>query len=353
MNPPQIRRTAALVSCGVLVVAAGATLRPRQAALEPAEELRWRETARIGTSDEKGPVAFGVIGDLLSDGKDRIFALDVVNKRIVTLSTTGTVPKVFGREGRGPGEFADPVALASDGARLYVLDRANQRIDVLSAEAALVRLGSFAPDFPAEDMCVLEDRLFVLGERQGWLIHELDRSRGRVLRSFARDTAAADLLLTSYRASGYLLCGPGDELTFLPMLRPDVQRFSASTGALLGVADIPGYLPVRVRRLSNRSVQFYARRGEHDFASAIVPLPDGGRLIQVGRLRRGATTRHEFESLRSYEISARDYQIREIAAPLPRILATYGTTALAAVTDPYPAVRVLNLTPRRKGSHER
>jgi NHL repeat-containing protein len=339
---------AALAACVALAGGAAAVLRSGRAAPEPVQAFRWRETARVGTATGEGPLSFGVIGDLAADGHGAIYALDVVRKRVVAVTVAGEALGAFGREGHGPGEFEDPVALALDDAgRLYVLDRVNHRVEVLAAApAGLDRVGGFPVDFWAEDLCVLGgQRLFLLGERGGHLIHEIDPADGRVLRSFARDTAATDILMQSYRTRGYLLCGPGDEVAFLPLLRPEVQRFSPSTGSWLGTAKIPGYRAVRVRRLANGDVRFSAQGGVHDFAGSIAALPGGGRLIQVGRLRRGATTRHEFESLRSYELSPRDHEVREVAVELPRVLTIRGATALAAVTDPFSAVSVLNLDP--------
>jgi hypothetical protein len=326
----------------------------RQAAPGPAEPLQWREAARFGTEGE-GPLSFGVIGDVAVGHQGEIYALDVLRKRVSALTPDGRALWRFGREGHGPGEFTDPVAVAAaEGGRLYVLDRANQRIEILRVTpATATRVDAIPLDFAAEDMCVSDGRrVFLLGARRGRLLHELDPSSGRIIRSFAHDTAAADLLMQSYRTSGYLLCAPGNELALLPLLRPEVQRFSAESGALLGTVKIPGYHAVRVRRLSDGSVQFYTKGGPHDYASSIALLPDGRPIVQVGRLRRGGS-RHEFESLRSYEISWRDNVARGISSALPRIVTLHGDTAVTALTDPFAAVGILHLAGRTPRSHER
>jgi sugar lactone lactonase YvrE len=57
------------------------------------------------------------------------------NSRILKFSKDGTVTKVIGRKGAGPGEFDQPHALALDSkGRLFVGDRSNNRIQILDQD---------------------------------------------------------------------------------------------------------------------------------------------------------------------------------------------------------------------------
>lgn len=57
------------------------------------------------------------------------------NARIVKFDKTGKLLKVFGKKGSGPGELAQPHALAMDSrGRLYVGDRSNNRIQIFDQD---------------------------------------------------------------------------------------------------------------------------------------------------------------------------------------------------------------------------
>lgn len=293
---------------------------------------------------DPGPTAFGLVGDAEPGDPGQVFVLDVMERRVG--AATGAEPVAWtGRPGRGPGELFIPVALAAGrNGMLYVLDRGNQRIEAYAARgAALRRTGSIPLPFVPEDLCTLGDRIFVLGAYRERAIHELDPGTGAVLSSFAPDPQLRDDLLATFRTGGYLACGPGDEITFLPTLRPVVERFSARTGAFLGSADIPGYRAVAVRR-TGEGVTFSAPGGVHDRAASITPLPDGRLLLQVGQLRPGAATPHEFTEIRTYLLSWPDGGIRPLADDLHRITAAADGWALAVGTDPAPSVHRIALT---------
>lgn len=287
--------------------------------------------------------AFGLVGDVAVGGDGRAFVLDVLHREVSVFSAAGERTRVLGRAGPGPGEFMGPVAFTLDnaGRGLYVLDERKQGLDLFDADQGTWRR-TIPLDFHAADLCFVAGRLYVLGGRDGFLLHEVDPATGRVLRSFAPDDDSRDLLLRGYRASGYLGCAPDGEIAFLPSLRPEVLRFSAQSGDLLGIAPIPGYRPVRVRRVSGGAVQFdVPGGGSHDYGGSIVPLAGGDWLVQVGRLKHGTNSHHEFISVRSLRLSAGDGQIRPLSVRLPRVMAYVPEAAYAVETSPYPAVRIL------------
>lgn len=101
--------------------------------------LRLRPLPAIGTSTGDGPNAFGRIGDI-EVGDDRsVYVLDQLNRVVQVFDEHGTHLRSIGREGRGPGEFANPVALSWDPeGRLWVVDPGNSRYSVFSAEGELI-----------------------------------------------------------------------------------------------------------------------------------------------------------------------------------------------------------------------
>jgi hypothetical protein len=323
---------------------------PRAIAPGAQTEVRW-SPVRTDTAGG-GAAVFGLIGGGAWGAQGPMYVLDVAEKRVVALGPDARPLGRAGRPGRGPGEFFHPAGLATDAAGgVYVLDIGNRRLERFGwSGGALTRTGSIPLDFDAEHLCFLGGRLFLLGPRAGNLIHEMDPAAGTIVRSFAPDAEAGDPMLAPYRAGGYLLCGPDDELTLLPLLRPDVARFQASTGRLRDTVAIPGYREVRVSRHSSGGVLYQEPpEGRSHRASSIVRLGNGTVLVQIGVLRPGASSGHEFESLRSFVLDWERRRTTEVDG-LPRLLAARRDTALAALDDPEPLVRLVHLTLSEPGA---
>jgi hypothetical protein len=320
---------------------AGAVMAGRAPAHSPSADgaapgAAWPETARLS-----GPSP-GLIADLALGPAGGAYVLDAGDSNVRVYGPDGAPRRLLGRRGRGPGEFAGPVALATsaDG-RMYVLDEIEQRVEVFRLPGG-TREGGLRLPFTGRDLCTLGPRLFVLGEMDGQLIHEVSPADGRVLRSFAPDPAR-DPMLSVDRTGGLLACGPDDVVTYLPALRGEVSWYSASTGERLGGANIPGYVPVEVRRYGDGVLFQAPATGRHHAGASLVSLDDGRQLVQTGFQVRGAT-RYEFDDLRSFVVSRRDGTVTELGGELPRLLAVRGGRAFAAVDEPEPRVVVLRPT---------
>jgi hypothetical protein len=152
-----------------------------------------------------------------------------------------------------------------------------------------------------------------------------------------------EAMLSAYAGSGFLGCGPEETLTVLPLLRPEISRYAASTGERLGGMRIPRFRAARVSREGEMVIHRAPAEGVTDYAASLASLPDGRLLVQVGPVPRGAR-RHEFASLRSFLLSWDESTLRELGTSLPRIVAIRGDTAIAVHTDPEPAVSRLPLS---------
>lgn len=292
--------------------------------------------------------ALGTVADVAADAQGRLFALDAQRRTVVVLAPSGRRGQTIGRPGQGPGEFVAPVSLAMDaGGRLLVLDPGTMRIEAFRVdENGVRRLGAIPLAFPAEDLAECGGRLFLLGSWRFHLIHEISAVDGNVLRSFAPDSIAADDLMAGYRSSGYLECGPGAALTFLPLLRPELTRFSVTTGERTGRLAIPGYRSVQVSRTADGGIMFRAPDGgHHDMASSLVTLPDGRQLVQVGVLEPGARTLHEFREVRSFVVSWNAASIRPAGTALPRIVRAHADGVIVVDSDPAPRVATARIGP--------
>jgi len=300
---------------------------------------------RLGEEQNPSRHVFGLAADVAIDEVGRIFVLDILENRVAAFSPEGRPLAVLGRPGAGPGELTIPVALAADPhGRVFVLDRGNARINVYKYVNGSGYDRSVPLGFGGEDLCFMDGRLFVLGERGGFLIHELAPESGVVLRSFAPDPAARDPLMRSTRANGYLGCGEDGEIILLPLLLPEVRRYSATDGRLLGIDSIPEYRAVRARRIGRSVVLEAPKVGRHHIGASLVSLGKEGWLVQTGFARRGARSMHEIESIRSYLLPPRS-PIHEVAGPSFRLSATRGDLAVASFTSPYPRAELFHFHP--------
>jgi len=287
-----------------------------------------------------GP-GLGQVGDVAAAPTGAVYVLDVEWNRLSVYAPDGT-PQIVGQPGRQRGEFGRPVGLALDGdGRLYVLDPGNRRLEVFAlggtAHAHSIELG-----WSPADLCIAGRRLFLLGSREEKLIHEASLLDGRVLRSFAPDSALRRLGMERYLANGYLHCD-GEGITFLPHYRGQVERYSAATGELLGSLPIPDYRAARVRPDGNAYVDWEAPDGgRHSRGAAMVGLPDGRLLVQVGIIPLHGQD-SELDSIRSYLVSWPERRIREAGESLPRIMAVRGDTGFAALKDTVPRVPLAGL----------
>lgn len=300
----------------------------------------------LGVEDGSDGATLGQVADVAADRRGRAYVLDVINHRVVVFSPDGRLEHTLGREGRGPGEFQVATAMAMDGRdHLYVLDVANARLEVFDVSGERgAWLRSLPLTVPGEDVCAAGDRVFLLGARGGWLIHELSPETGRVARSLARDSTAGGEVMAGSRAAGYLACGPGDALTFLPSTRGEVLRFSASTGERTGRLEIPGYRAARITDRADGAVVFEAPGGgPTDNGSSIVNLPDGRQLAQVGVVRAGGAVA-QFGAVRGILLDWQAGSATPLPDSMPRIVNTAQDRAYAADAAPYPAVRVMRLT---------
>ena len=83
--------------------------------------------------------------DLCDLGDGRIAVVDSALAQVVLLDDAGNLLHAFGDHGWFPGQFSDPSDIAWLGNRLYVADRENQRLQVISAEGEpLYRIGTHA-----------------------------------------------------------------------------------------------------------------------------------------------------------------------------------------------------------------
>jgi hypothetical protein len=200
----------------------------------PFEDLVHLRT--IGDQD-----SFGSIDAVSLVSTRQIVILDAMNSRLRLFDTSGWFLSEFGTRGAGPGEFFSPVALGvSPDQEVLVLDRSNRRISVFdSGSDSLVLIQEVPVPFPASDFCFIGPRLFLAGNYENHLIHEVTSS-GDILRSFG-ELVEKDPLLRAISGVGHLACSrEAGAIAWVPRTIASFRVFSTEGDVILETA-IPEY----------------------------------------------------------------------------------------------------------------
>lgn len=113
-----------------------------------------------------GPREFSALVSLTAvDDTGEMYICDVMNNRIQVLSRQGAILRIWGNEGRRPGELEMPVAVRID-ADVYVLDWRNNRVQRFDAKGNFLGI-LWACE--SEDRCcsitVVDEQIFIASTR--------------------------------------------------------------------------------------------------------------------------------------------------------------------------------------------
>lgn len=278
--------------------------------------------------------SFGFITAATSIDQSRFAVLDGYNSRVSLYSAEGMLLSTFGRKGRGPKEFFYPVALVGRDSDVLVLDRGNLRLSVLGTAGDSLHLLNEVrvPVSSPEDMCFVAGRLYLLGLREGHLIHELDES-GQIVQSFGvplpNDFTGGDL-----SAVGLLACSSHSQMVaFAASLLNRVQVFSTE-GEMIWDGEIPGY---ERQQYDTTGGRFRPKPPSAGFIHVVKGLDwvgNGQLLVQLGKLPEGE----------SPMLEARLLDVGQGWLPesprWPRMLHVSDSLTLFEEIAPYPLVKV-------------
>ncbi len=96
--------------------------------------VEWRaEVAVTVGTDTAGPYQFGRIASVALDRRGSIFILDAASRQLSTFDSLGTFRGLWGRRGRGPGEYVSPQSIAMLHDSVALLDLASTGVVKLYA----------------------------------------------------------------------------------------------------------------------------------------------------------------------------------------------------------------------------
>ena len=300
----------------------------------------------VGSEDGRSGEQLSRIGGVAIDRYGRLIILDAGEHRMVVLGPTGARLQYLGRHGAGPGEFLSPMAIAvTTTGRLFVVDPQTSRLTEYNvASADSVR---YTKDWPIPvrgyDVCTAGEKVFVLGESERRLIHEVAFANDRAtLRSFAEVRShhplAASPFVRPLLTHGRLACSPnGRFVGFAPTQLGEVRVLRTDGAELLFARLKPfqeiGVIPVERGFRYDYSVPFFQQN------VALMVDDDGAPTVQIVTLRPRERQRPFLESFEFRELTPTG-ATRSSLPGKGRLAVITPTRAACTREEPYPVVLV-------------
>jgi len=295
----------------------------------------------------------GEVTDAAATSGAGFLLVDRLASDFVALDSLGEFKGRFGGPGHGPGEFVSPSALALRGDSQVVVVDLSTRIQTFQIDetgGASFR-GSVRAPFVPQDVCIGENRTFVLGTRDGsdHLIHEVALD-GTVIRSFGESYRSGNRIATMLLARGHLACS-GDVVALVRPLLGEIHGYRQD-GGLKWIHRLDPYLPpVMIGPIDGGrfSQGFDEETTEHHVLLAqTVPSGSDLLLVQMGRLTledRKSQTAPRVSDVFVIEMeTGRGYHVASGAYPL--LLAVLPQHAVLGYSEsPWPQVQLFAFRP--------
>lgn len=327
---------AAAAMCGGLLVS------PPSARAQLPSADRIVEVGTIGSASGSGGDVFGRIVDVALDSADNVFVLDGHFHELRAFDASGRLIARFGRDGPGPGEFAHPTALAvAETGELYVLDRSNARVSVVRLQQEALSLSrDFRITHRASDLCVGPDGLYLLGLRDGRVIHRYSFAP-RLEASFGRPFRPPNITLESPAdAYGKLACPPEGGVIAVADQRGVARRY-ARDGTLLWEVALPGFTPMKTSQAGPRITSEFPAGGAADAVTGAI-LTDREFAVQVGRFTADRSYR-EIRSVRTHVLDVATGDVVTTLSDVPKLSAISPDRAVGWFEDPFPRITIYRL----------
>jgi outer membrane protein assembly factor BamB len=308
----------------------------------------------IGVEDEDGPYLFGTITSAEIGGDGTIYVADYSAANIRAFDPRGRHLRTFGRRGRGPGEFSNPVSLLHDGdSTLYAIQSYSASAILTATADRMMLQRTFGPDQHYRSACVLDGDLIVAGWRDGRLLHVVGE-RGEPVRSFGEGWSADTIPAVremANRAGGALTCDPATGRIVLVQGGGARIRSYSRNGQLVWESVLPDFRYTQYVKQGNGVAMLFPEDG----AGRAMLLGSDRLLLQVARVdyaRAPRTTRAPGSfvdppvvSRTTYVLDAVSGRILSRSTDAPYFDLRRDGVALVVSKDPYPVVRRLRVSP--------
>jgi outer membrane protein assembly factor BamB len=312
-----------------------------------------RTEATIGVEDEEGPYLLSASIGLAVGGDGTLYASEYPDGTIKAFDPTGRHLGTFGRRGRGPGEFINPIAMLHDGdSTLYAAQGEFGITEMTAKQGRLAYRRSFGVGSRFRTLCLMGDSLVAAGWVDGRMIHFLGRD-GAPVRAFGAGWSTDTIERvreTANRAAGTLACDDRSGRMVLTQAGGPRIRSYARDGTLLWERELPDFRHT-----------FYVAQGDNSIATGwgddavenAIVLPRDRLLVQV--FRRDFATAPRVRSPSglvmpdvvrriAYVLDARTGAILTRSDAKESLGLLHGTTSYLVGVDPYPTIKRRTIT---------
>ena len=297
------------------------------------------------THDSVDP--FGRIEDVTSDANGRIFVLDSRLNEVRILDRNGILLGRFGQLERGVRAFRSPSSIEAraDGS-VVVADRGNVLRTIVGDDSDFSLLREVKVDLVPEKMCLLDDRIFVRGWREGGhTIHEIDPTghTAAFLRSFGKEYDDDVGLVREQLSDGFVACNEDAGVVVAAMeLFPWIQGYSRN-GQLLWTSKLSEFTQMQITsgtatirgRSDTPFVNYSYRVLPHEVVVSLESLGEVVVLQTRFTEEDAGSERGARETIHTYVLDARSGEGTYAGTSVPRLTAVRLPYLYAVEHDPY------------------
>ncbi|MEX2530599.1 MAG: 6-bladed beta-propeller [Gemmatimonadota bacterium] len=300
----------------------------------------------LGEAAAPDEPVFGHIVDVAWGPGGAILVLDGHHRRLSAFGPDGGFLRQAGRAGEGPGEFLAPIAVEVVGENVLVFDAGLARVQRFRLDDEGLRfVDSVRLPAGARGFCAIDDLLVTIGYSEGELVH-IFTLEGEHVRSFGHPFHD-DPVVAQLASNGHVLCVGGDApaVVVVPMNFPTVYVYGLD-GTLRWSVELPGFDGGTVGRSpSGTGVAFGPTEDGRPGHLPVSALDvDGALLVQWGSVFKGMGSLEDITSVTSAAFDLEDGTPLDVPESLPRLDVADGNRVFSHANDPFPRVRVFELT---------
>lgn len=309
-----------------------------------------REVLSLGALEGDRDSIFGAVADLRV-WRGGFAVLDSRYNEVRLYDARANLVEAFGSPGRGPNEFLSPDGLDSDQPDRFVISDRNAEIKVFDRSSGVIsHQSTIHLTFTPEDFCMLGERIFVQGMREaGGTLHAYSVG-GKHLHSFGEPYTSENPLVRSQLSDGRVGCSD-DARTVVAMYEhlPVIYGYTPD-GRLRWRSRLADFHSISIEEGLEPDGQPYVLMGSnadaYDQVESLAAMPGGFMVLQIAHHTPQSTKEQgEYAELRTYLVSARDGKGIYVGNKLPRIHDVEDGSIFAAVDDPFPQVKVFEMSP--------
>lgn len=306
--------------------------------------------ATIGTEGGAPPTVFSSMTSAIFVDDTTVAIIDEAMHEVRVFTTTGRYLQTVGRDGRGPGEFRRPVAIAMTPTGQLLVSDTQRKLHVFARGPNGFAFDHAIPmTVSISSMCYMGDVLYVSGAtlEDVRLIRAID-GEGKITASFGMIYNSSNPMINWQVAQGRIACDGerGLVLYMAGSLLGEVRAYRTS-GELVWRVRVPEYRTNIIHDVAN-GFQMERSPVGVDADASLVRVTESGVLAQwTFRSVADVEAKAAASQVNSVWIDVTTGTASYLGSAIPRIAATRSGTALVLSPEPIPQLMVHSLMLRR------